>query len=847
MTLLVVLGVVVIATILAALYLSLKSGRGDEPAPSAASASDRQARAGSRPGSSASLAGRVRSMADRGKTAGSSRRRPGGDDEDEYDVPDYVTARRSSRSAGGDRSSLVTAGTGHRASERTAAGFDQTDPALHAAYGHGAAGYNGYDAAADARVSGPMGAAEPGTGPYATGGYDTGAYDAGSGPSPGYGGETPDRYRVRDPAGERGRAAGSARGRDAGSPRGRYPGLAPEGTGGRMYPPPNPYSPEDPAGTDFGAPAARTPRGHAGPGGRRAGAPDSAPPADYDDPPTALTDSPFPSASSADFLSDDTGKAGDSSPGGRRRIAKIQKPQLRIGRSRRDYDNDPWPSPDEIDGVSDDQFWSDLSSDKPLATTARAAQAPSDSGQPRAPGDGPGRPRPSAGPDSTDMVSAPVPAHTPAIGRGRWARGRAAEPEDGTEPRPRQQAGGAVGPHGLGGPSGTPGPGASGGSRRRGEPMRSPRGTEDDPLTSTSFSQHAREANDSRSYRGSRQPHRPSHGRPDPSADETQTMRPDPRGYGAPGPAGVPGPAGAPGPGSPRRGAPGRGGRPGPGGTTGPGQRGFPGLPPSGPGGLGGPNAPSGPNAVGGPASSGDPRGEVGYRTGARPAGSYPEGTGGYDPSARASRHASPQGVAARPPVTVARPQPMAGPLPPTMADRLLPKAVRQRPAARGLRVPRFPVRPPAARPTRLPVTRILLPPEPTAARRTRGPTGTCPTPVTTAAPPTPAATGTRPTSGATRPRPTPAATGPRPTRGRTGTPPSREGPEGRADTRGSAGQVTATTAARTTPTRTLTAGQTTAATELAAPRHPATGRQARTEHAVTGRRRHRTAPPQAC
>ncbi len=125
-------------------------------------------------------------MADRGKTAGSSRRRFGGDDEDEdgYDVPDYVTARRSSRRADGDRSSLVTAGTGHRADGRTAAGFDETDPDLHAAYGHGAAGYDGYDAAADTRVSGPMGA-EPGTGPYATGGYDTGAYDAGSGPSTG--------------------------------------------------------------------------------------------------------------------------------------------------------------------------------------------------------------------------------------------------------------------------------------------------------------------------------------------------------------------------------------------------------------------------------------------------------------------------------------------------------------------------------------------------------------------------------------------------------------------------------------------------------------------------------------
>ncbi len=643
MTLLVVLGVVVIATILAALYLSLKSGRGDEPAPSGAGASDRQARGGSRSGRSASLAARVRSMADRGKPAGSSRRRFGGDDEDEYDVPDYVTARRSARRASGDRSTLVTAGTGHRADGRTAAGFDETEPALRAAYGHGAAGYDGYDAAADMRVSGPMGA-EPDTGPYATGGYGTGAYDAGLGPSPGYGGETPGGYRVRDRAGERGR--------DAGSPRGRYPGPAPEGAGGGMYPPPDPYSPEDPAGTDFGAPGASTPPGHARPGGRRrAGAPDSAPPADYDDVPTALSDSAFSSASGADFPSDDAGETGDSSPGGRRRIAKIQKPQLRMGRSRQDYDNDPWPSPDEIDGVSDDQFWSDLSSDKPLATTARA---PSDSGQPWAPGDGPGRPGPPAGPDSTDLVPAPVPADAPAMGRGRRPRGRAAEPEDGTEPRPRQQAddgaGGAVGPHGPAGPggpagpSGTAGPGASGASRRRAEPMRSPRGAEEDPLTSASFSRHAREASDSRSYRDSRQPHRPSHGRPDASADETQTMRPDPRGYAAPGPAG------APGSGSPRRGAPGPGGRP------------------------GRPNAPTGPNAVGGPASSGDPRGDVGYRTGARPAGSYPEGTGGYEAPARSSRHASPPGDGrpsagdGRPPASNGRPPAASGPRPPRPA-----------------------------------------------------------------------------------------------------------------------------------------------------------------------------------
>ena len=141
MTLLVVLGVVVIATILAALYLSLKSGRGDEPSPGDPGAGGPQARGGSRMGGSPSLAGRVRSMADRGKAAGSSPRRMTADDDD--DVPDYVAARRSSRSAGGaDRSSLVAAGAGRRPGERSPGRFDDTDPALQAGYGPSAAGYD---------------------------------------------------------------------------------------------------------------------------------------------------------------------------------------------------------------------------------------------------------------------------------------------------------------------------------------------------------------------------------------------------------------------------------------------------------------------------------------------------------------------------------------------------------------------------------------------------------------------------------------------------------------------------------------------------------------------------------
>jgi len=242
MTLLVVLGVVVIATILAALYLSLKSGRGNEPTSDDAGAGDRLVRGGSRSGRSASLAGRMRSVADRGKAARPSRRRSG--DDDDYEVPDYVTARRAARSArGGDRSSLVTTGTGQRTADgRPAAGFDDTDAAPHTGYGQSAAGYDeydGYDAAADTRVSGPM------TGPM-------------TGPMSSERSERPRGYRDR--AGERGR--------DADSSRGRYPGSAREGTGGENFPPADRYSPASfPGDRRDTEPGERV----AGPGGYGAG------------------------------------------------------------------------------------------------------------------------------------------------------------------------------------------------------------------------------------------------------------------------------------------------------------------------------------------------------------------------------------------------------------------------------------------------------------------------------------------------------------------------------------------------------------------------------------------------
>ena len=348
MTLLVVLGVVVIATILAALYLSLKSGRGDGPSPGDPGAGDPQARGGSRMGRSPSLAGRVRSRADRGKAAGSSRRRMD-DDDDDYDVPDYVAARRSSRSAGGaDGSGLVAAGAGRRAGERSPGRFDNTDPALQADYGPNATGYDGYDAAADTRVSGPLDA-EPGTGPFGTGGYDTGGYEPGTGPLGGYDAEPSGGHRGRGdtepggyrpgggpiggpggghdggPTGGHGGGPAGGRGRDAGPPRGRGPARegAYEGSGARgAYPEQDRYSSAEgysPAtarglalpggrrratGPASGPAAPGGPAVPAAPGGPRGPAVPGGPggpavpggPATYEDAPTALTDSPFASA-----------------------------------------------------------------------------------------------------------------------------------------------------------------------------------------------------------------------------------------------------------------------------------------------------------------------------------------------------------------------------------------------------------------------------------------------------------------------------------------------------------------------------------------------------------------------
>jgi hypothetical protein len=90
---------------------------------------------------------------------------------------------------------------------------------------------------------------------------------------------------------------------------------------------------------------------------------------------------PWPAdAEAADSWSD------DSWPDGTSRAAR---PRRRVGyRKGADLDEELWPA-ETFGGVSDEQFWDDLASDKPLATTARTAQQDSP-GKARRPRTGPG-------------------------------------------------------------------------------------------------------------------------------------------------------------------------------------------------------------------------------------------------------------------------------------------------------------------------------------------------------------------------------------------------------------------------------------------------------------------------
>ncbi len=589
MTLLVVLGIVVVVTILAALFLSLRSGRNRDGASASGAAGDRPGRGGSRSDRSLSLAGRARSMAWPKKDDEYPGHRVAGRSRDDFD-DDFAAPQRGPRGprGGQNRSGLVASGAGRQQGRgRPDPGFGDADPGSAGGYGRDAGGYDGYD-------TGPTGpiSAEPGTEVFGSGGYP-----------------------AQEPAG-RGRP-GAGRG-----------GAGPSGRGG-------PRGYREPGRDDYGPPEPGF-----GPG-ERAARPAAA--AYGSDPDDSTATASFADPGQAPGRPGLAGPDDDDEPGrggGRRRLSgRIQRPRLR--RDKSDFDEDPWPSYDEDDGaIPDEKYWADMYSDRPLSTTARTAHAASEVDQ------GWGAP-------DADPAAAQAEPDAAPQGRGRRGRRRAEDTvEPGPEPRPQAQP--------------DPGPGASGGRHGVPRPSRSA----EDPLTSESFSRHAREANDSRSYRGSRsadQNRPPAPGRPDSASADTQSMRPGSRGYGAdpltgPGPlAPQPpagnypgGPAGPGAPGGPGSGYPGSG--PGGGYPAGP-SGGYPGGPASGRPPTGPANGlpPTGPGNGLPPAGRQDPYAGHGYRNGTGPSG-YPDRNAGYPPPGRGGRPPVPPGSG--------RPGP-AGPPPP--------------------------------------------------------------------------------------------------------------------------------------------------------------------------------------
>ena len=230
-------------TFLAALYLSPSRDKAISPRP--------VGQAGGRPaggGASAGAAGGARPGPSRAgaRPPPISRRRFGGDDADEYDVPDYVTARGPSQSR--RRPQQPGDGRdGHRADGRTAARIRRDRPRPARCLRPRAAGYDGYDARRS-RACPARWAPSPAPGPTPRA-ITTGVPRRGLGPSPGYAGETPGGYR-------RSRPRRRTRPGRRFSPR-QVSGVRPAGQWRRDVPAAGPpYSPEDPAGSDFGAPGA---------------------------------------------------------------------------------------------------------------------------------------------------------------------------------------------------------------------------------------------------------------------------------------------------------------------------------------------------------------------------------------------------------------------------------------------------------------------------------------------------------------------------------------------------------------------------------------------------------------
>ena len=124
--------------------------------------------------------------------------------------------------------------------------------------------------------------------------------------------------------------------------------------------------------------------------------------------------------------------------------ARTAKPRRRVGfRKGADLDEELWPA-ETFGGVSDEQFWDDLASDKPLATTARTAQQ-----------DPPGKNRPPGGAPGTGLDTGPATDpqavqaraddrkrddRTPGRGRRAAGSGAYAAPRTGPDPAAERTA-----------------------------------------------------------------------------------------------------------------------------------------------------------------------------------------------------------------------------------------------------------------------------------------------------------------------------------------------------------------------------------------------------------------------
>jgi hypothetical protein len=128
-----------------------------------------------------------------------------------------------------------------------------------------------------------------------------------------------------------------------------------------------------PAGDRRTTAGAAVTRGGSGRPGTRAAAPVAAGRADDRQAPSddAWPDDPIPGDATATDPKLGTAARGASET---RPTARMAKPRRRVGfRKGADLDEELWPT-ESFGGVSDEQFWDDLASDKPLATTARTAQ-----------------------------------------------------------------------------------------------------------------------------------------------------------------------------------------------------------------------------------------------------------------------------------------------------------------------------------------------------------------------------------------------------------------------------------------------------------------------------------------